>query len=177
MDLDSVTVTMTAGDRRGGDAVHLEDGCTGRIGELTVTQSIADGIKIAEGAHDLTIYGGTVRCPAKSPTLHQDGIQVMGGDRIRFQNLHVDCGRGRTILVNSNFFIRQAGGSTAPPTDVVCDHCSFGGDAAHTVSVQDSVRSGVTNSVLCPARFSRQMLAVGHERSSPSTSGNTIGAC
>ena len=62
MDLDSVTVTMTAGDRRGGDAVHLEDGCTGRIGKLTVTQSIADGVKVAEGAHDLTIGGGTIRC-------------------------------------------------------------------------------------------------------------------
>jgi hypothetical protein len=50
VDLASVTVRMTpsyAGGRHFGDAVHLESGCTGRIGKLTVTTSIADGVKIA----------------------------------------------------------------------------------------------------------------------------------
>ena len=40
VDLDSVTVTMTpkaAGPRSGEDAIHLQPGCTGTIGKLTVT--------------------------------------------------------------------------------------------------------------------------------------------
>ena len=42
VDLDSVTVTMTpatSSERRDQDAVHLEPGCTGRIGRIDVTQS------------------------------------------------------------------------------------------------------------------------------------------
>ena len=111
---------MSDGGRRDGDAVHLEDGCTGRIGLLTVTQSIADGVKVAEGAHDLTIEGGSIRCLAKLPVLHQDGIQVMGGARITFENLNVSCGRPGESLINSNLFIKESGRSTTPPTDVVC---------------------------------------------------------
>ena len=107
---------MKGAGRLGGDAVHLEDGCTGRIGLLTVTQSVADGVKVAEGAHDLTIGGGTIRCLGKTPNVHQDGIQVMGGARIRFENLTVRCGRPGESLINSNLFINQTGRSTAPPT-------------------------------------------------------------
>jgi hypothetical protein len=173
-----VTMTAAAGaDRRTADAIHLRPGCTGEIGRIVVTQSAGDGIKVAEGVHDLTVYGGVVRCLAKAPRLHQDGVQVMGGARITFRNLRIDCGRADDTLVNSNLFIREGGKSLTPPTDVVCDHCSFGGGAAHTVSVQDSIRSGVTDSTLCPARYSRQMLAVGPEAVDPVTSGNRIGAC
>ncbi len=177
MDLDSVTVTMTAGDRRGGDAVHLEDGCTGRIGELTVTQSIADGVKVAEGAHDLTIGGGTIRCLAKLPVLHQDGIQVMGGARITFRNLTVSCGRAGESLINSNLFIKESGRSTTPPTDVVCIDCTFGGDAAHTVNIQASVRSGVEDSSLCKAKWPKLTLTIGPDAVDPVDARNTISDC
>jgi hypothetical protein len=179
VDLDSVTVTMTPSypSRRGGDAVHLEPGCTGRIGKLNVTTSIADGVKVADGAHDLTIGGGSVRCLAKLPRLHQDGIQAMGGLRITFRNLTVDCGRAGERLINSDLFIKMSSRSTAPPTDVVCVDCYFGGEAAHTVSIQASVRSGAESSTLCSAKYSRLTLDVGPDAVDPVTSGDSLGTC
>ena len=82
VDLDSVSVTMTSAisSRRGADAIHLEPGCTGRIRHLEVLTAAADAVKVAEGVHDLAIDGGSIVCTAKLPTMHQDGIQVMGGD-------------------------------------------------------------------------------------------------
>jgi len=179
VDLDSVTVTMTPNypSRRGGDAVHLEAGCTGRIGKLTVTTSIADGVKIGDGAHDLTIGGGSVRCLAKLPTLHQDGIQAMGGARITLRNLTIDCGRSDERLINSNLFIKKAGRSLEPPTDVVCVDCYLGGSAAHTVSIQASVRSGVRSSTLCSAKYAKLTLDVGPQAVDPVTAGDSVGTC
>jgi hypothetical protein len=177
VDLDSVTVTMKAGGRRGGDAVHLEDGCTGRIGQLAVTQSVADGVKVAEGAHDLTIGGGRIRCLAKIPNVHQDGIQVMGGERITFQHLTVDCGRPGESLINSNLFIKESGRSTTPPTDVVCVDCTFGGGAAHTVNIQASIRSGVESSSLCSAKYPKLTLMIGPGAIDPVDVRNTISGC
>ena len=49
----------------------------------------------------------------------------MGGTRITFRGLSVDCGRSSDRLINSNLFIKQAGKATEPPTDVVCDRCSL----------------------------------------------------
>jgi hypothetical protein len=180
VDLDLVKVTITrpdTGDRRREDAVHLQPGCTGRIGRLEVVQYRADGVKVVAGVHDLTVGGGSVRCLAKAPVLHQDGIQVMGGARITFRGLSIDCGRSTDRLINSNLFIKQAGKATEPPSDVVCDRCSFGGWAAHTVSVQDSVRSGVTNSSLCLARFPQLTLTVGKGAQDPVVQANSIRQC
>jgi hypothetical protein len=173
-----VTMNDTGGfDKRNKDAVHLEAGCTGTIRRVIVTQYVGDGIKGAEGAHDLTIDSGSIRCLAKAPTLHQDGIQVMGGERITFHGLAVDCGRPGEKLINSNLFIRQGGRSTVPPTDVVCVGCTFGGYAAHTVSIQNSIRSGVQDSSICEARYSRLTLAVGPAAVDPVTKDDKIIQC
>jgi len=179
VDLDSVTVRMTPSypSRRGGDAVHLESGCTGRIGKLTVTTSIADGVKIGDGAHDLTIGGGSVRCLAKLPRLHQDGIQAMGGTRITFRKLTIACGRSGERLINSDLFIKKAGRSLRPPTDVVCVDCYLGGSAAHTVSIQASVRSGVRSSTLCSAKYPKLTLDVGPQAVDPVTAGDSVRTC
>jgi hypothetical protein len=180
VDLASVTVKMTpayTGGRRGGDAIHLENGCTGRIGKLTVVTSIADGVKVADGAHDLTIGGGSVRCLAKLPVLHQDGIQVMGGYRITFRNLHVDCGRPGASLINSNLFIRKAGRSLSPPTDVLCIGCRLGPDAAHTVTIRRSIRSGIESSTICTAKYPRLTLHVGPDAVAPVTRNDSVGRC
>ena len=180
VDLDSVTVTMTpkaGGTRQEKDAVHLQPGCTGTIGRITVTTSVADGIKVAAGVHDLVVAGGTVRCLAKAPTLHQDGIQVMGGDRITFRKMDIDCGRPAESLINSNMFINMAGRATTPPTDVVCDECTFGGGAAHTVLVQNSIRSGVSNSTLCRAKFPNLTLTIGSAAIDPVNVGNKLVDC
>lgn len=176
VDLDSVTVTID-GNSSARDAVHLRDGCTGRIGKLVVNQSIGDGVKVAQGVHDLSIDGGSVRCFAKGPVLHQDGIQVMGGTRITFRNLTVDCGRAGERLINSNLFIKQAGRSIDPPTDVICVDCVFGGGAAHTVNIQTSVRSGVESSTLCTAKYPKLTLTVGAGAVDPVNTGNTVGTC
>lgn len=177
VDLDSVTVTMTAAGRRGGDAVHLANGCTGHIGLLTVTEYVADGVKIADGAHDLTVDGGSIRCLAKTPSVHQDGVQAMGGARITFNKLTVSCGRPGASLINSNLFFNKAGRSSTPPTDVVCVDCVLGGGAAHTVNIQDSVRSGVVGSSLCTAKYPRLTLTIGSGAVAPVDVRNTISGC
>jgi hypothetical protein len=180
VNLDSVTVTMTPasiGSRRDEDAIHLQPGCTGRIGRIDVTQYAADGLKSTEGVHDLTIGGGTIRCLGKAPNLHQDGAQIMGGDRITLENLTIDCGRANDTLINSNLFIKQAGKSADPPTDVVCDHCDLGGFTAHTVNIQASIRSGVTNSTLCSGKYPRLTLTIGSDAQSPVNAGNSVGSC
>jgi hypothetical protein len=175
VDLDLVQVKIASGPRE--DAVHLRDGCTGRIGKLVVDQWSGDGVKVAEGVHDLTVDGGTVRCHAKAPDVHQDGIQVMGGDDILLRDLTIDCGREDERLINSNLFIKQSGRSTSPPKNVVCDGCRLGGWAAHTVDIQSSVDSGVRDSTLCPARFPRLTLTIGPDASRPVNSGNHLEQC
>lgn len=177
VDLDSVDVTVTvdaSSDRV--DGVKLAAGCTGRIGVLTITTSNADAMKVAEGTHDLVVESGSIRCLGKLPTLHQDGVQVMGGSAITFHGLRIDCGRANETLIDSNLFINQSGTSTAPPSDVVCDTCWLGTDAAHTVSLQTSIRSGVRNSVICPAKFPKLTFKPGPEAVDPVTDGNTLPA-
>jgi len=181
VDLDSVSVTMTAAaqsfPRTEEDAIHLESGCTGSIGSITIVQSAGDGLKVGNGAHDITIGGGSIRCLDKSPNLHQDGIQVMSGADITFQNLTVDCGRPGTTGIDSDIFFNKGTLSTVPPTDVVCDGCHFGPGAAHTVSIQDSTGSGVRNSVLCPASFPKLTLAIGPDAVDPVNVGNQLVDC
>jgi hypothetical protein len=180
VDLDLVKVTITRaalGDRRNRDAVHLRQGCSGRIGRLEIVQWYGDGVKVAQGAHDLTVGGGSIRCLGKGPVLHQDGIQVMGGERIAFDHLSIDCGRRNSRLINSNFFVNQGRRSTEPPREVVCDECSLGSWAAHTVSVQRSIRSGVENSTICVARFPQETVAVGTPAIAPVREGNHVHQC
>jgi hypothetical protein len=180
VDLDSVTVIMTPsaiGTGQARDAIHLQPGCTGTIGRIDVTTSIADGIKVAGGVHDLVVGGGKVHCLAKKPVLHQDGIQVLGGERITFKNMNVDCGRPAESLINSNMFINMAGRASTPPTDVVCNGCTFGGGAAHTVSVQNSIRSGVENSTICRAKYPNLTLTIGSGAVDPVNVDNKVIDC
>jgi hypothetical protein len=161
VDLDSVTVTVTPASKQQ-DAIHLSHGCTGRIGTIDVLiETLADGIKIGEGAHDLVIGGGTIRCIAKKPRQHQDGVQAMGGQRVHFTGLDVEC----LSASNSEFFPSQGSNSKEPPTEVVCSSCRFGatptdprtGHAikgpASTVFIGRSVRSGVERSSICPGHY------------------------
>jgi hypothetical protein len=179
VDLDSVSVTMTSAytTRRGGDAVHLEPGCTGRIGRIDVVTSVADAVKVAEGVHDLAIGSGSIQCAAKLATVHQDGVQVMGGLRITFRGLRIDCGRSDEGLINSNLFIKRSGRSVNPPTDVVCVDCFLGGSAAHTASIQESVRSGLVSSTLCTAKYSKLTMTIGAGAVDPVDVDNTLGSC
>jgi len=180
VDLDTVTVTVTPASTQK-DAIHLSAGCTGRIGSIDVLiETLADGIKIGEGAHDLAIGTSTIRCVARAPILHQDGVQAMGGRRIHFTGLDVEC----LSANNSEFFLNQGKNSAEPPTDVVCSSCHFGatptdprtGHAikgpASTVFISHSLRSGVENSVICPGHYFQ--LRIGADAVDPVNRGNTL---
>lgn len=180
VDLDMVTVTVTPASKQQ-DAIHLGAGCTGRIGTVDIlVQTLADGIKIGDGAHDLAIGNGTIRCVARAPMAHQDGVQAMGGQRIHFTGLDVEC----LSASNSAFFLNQGRSSPNPPTDIVCSSCRFGatptdpltGHAvkgpATTVFVGHSLRSGVENSLVCPGHY--HQLRISKDAMDPVNRGNTL---
>jgi hypothetical protein len=147
VDLDLVKVTMrTAVD----DAVRLDENCSGRIGRIEVDTWTADGIKVQNHgavAHDLVVESGYIKCHDVFGEYHQDGIQAMGGHRLTFRNLAVDC------LGNANLFVNRAGARVSTPTDVVCERCVLGPNSAQTLFAGTSVRSGTRDSTICTGRY------------------------
>lgn len=156
VDLDRLEVTVRTADI---DAVQLGPGCTGRIGELVVVQHRQDGVKVAEGAHDIVVERGTIECRGKKAGAHQDGVQVLGGERITFVDLRVDC----PSATNSAFFIRQGGQSRKVPTDIVCERCFFRG-GGYAVRINESLRSGVRDSTVCTGSFGALKILGGARR-------------
>jgi hypothetical protein len=148
VDLDLVKVTIRNVHT---DAIQLGRGCTGTIRRIEVETSSRDGVKVSaveNGPHDIEIGGGYVRCLGKtSPEVHQDGIQVMGGERITFRDLEISCSSGP----NGQLFINAV--HSGLPTDVVCESCTFGAGAASTLIVGRSVRSGARDSLVCEGRY------------------------
>lgn len=149
VDFDLVKVTINPGRPEKKDAIHLSglgDECTGRIGRIEVDTWAADGVKVHQEAHDLVIEGGYVRCHAKEGAVHQDGIQAMGGTRVTFRGLEVDCKTAN----NSAMFINQGAGGNGMPTDIVCDGCTLkkGTDRNRVLRIGNSVRSGARNSTV-----------------------------
>jgi hypothetical protein len=147
VDLNLVRVTMRTANS---DAIVLEENCTGRIGRVEVETWTADGIKVQNGgrvAHDLVIESGYVRCHEVADGAHQDGIQVMGGSRLTFRELRIDC------LGNANLFLSKGGLGASTPTDVVCEDCVLGPHSSQTLFYADSVRSGARSTTICTGRF------------------------
>jgi hypothetical protein len=138
VDLDLVKVTMRSASKH---AVFLERGCTGRIARIEVDTWQEDGVKVA-GASDLVVGGGYIRCHDRNASVHQDGVQAQGGQRVTFNKLTIDCPSSN----NAAFFVSRAG--PALPTDIVCDRCTLK-PANSTVNIKLSVRSGVRNSTIC----------------------------
>jgi hypothetical protein len=148
IDLDLVKVTMrTAVD----DAIHLRPGCTGRIGRVEIDTWTADGIKInseyAPVPQDILIGGGYINCHERYGSIHQDGVQAMGGERILFQGLAVRC----TTAGNAQFFVQAAVGGL--PRDIVCEGCLLGPGGSTTLRIEASHRSGARDTLLCKARY------------------------
>lgn len=143
VDLDLVKVSNPPGD-----AISFAAGCTGVIRRIEIDTRMTDGVKIKQGAHDIQVGGGYVKCTGFKPGAHQDAVQAMSGQRITFTSVEFDC------LGNSNFFVNRANGST--PTDIVCDGCRFGAKTSTTVRVNVSVRSGARNSQGCVGRNVRR---------------------
>lgn len=146
VDLDLVRITMRTVAR---DAIFLRERCSGRIGRIEVRTWTRDGLKVNARfpvAHDLVIGGGYIRCFGQVGG-HQDGIQVMGGERITFRNLEVNC----NTRTNAQLFISGIRG--AIPENVVCVNCVLGGGSAQTLFVANAIRSGARSSVICRGRY------------------------
>ena len=147
VDIDLVRVTMPTAVE---DAIRLDQDCSGRIGRVEVDTWTADGIKVQNRgtvAHDLVIESGYVKCHDVVGDYHQDGIQVMGGYRLTFRKLAIDC------LRNANLFIALGGAEASIPTDVVCERCMLGPNSAQTLFWGPSVRSGARDTTICTGRF------------------------
>ena len=144
VDIDRITITIESTDS---DAIHLGLGCRGTIRELQVVTHRLDGVKVSEGAHDVVVEKGFVTCAGQRPGSHQDGVQVMGGTRITFRELRIDC-----PTKSSGFFVREGGKGRETPTDVVCEECHILG-GGYSVRVNESVRSGVRDSTVCEGGF------------------------
>jgi len=158
------------------DGVKFQSGCTGTINSLNITTQSGDAIKIQEGAHDLTVNGGSVICTDKLPTLHQDALQALGGSNVKFNNVTLSCGRTNQDLIDANWRVAKAGASVNPPDGIVCDHCYLGPDTAHTVDIQESTNSGVSNSTVCPSKFHKAQLTftIGPDAVNPINDSNTF---
>jgi hypothetical protein len=146
VNLSLVKITMHAE----ADAIHLRENCSGRIGRIEVDTWTLDGLKVnapAPAAHDLTIEGGYIRCHARATGAHQDGIQAMGGSRITFRNLELNCNSNP----NAQLFLAASNGGR--PTDIVCDGCFLGSGAGSSLFIATSTRSGARNTLICPGRF------------------------
>jgi hypothetical protein len=147
VDLDLVKVTMRT---RKDNAINLRGGCTGRIGRVVVETWTDDGIKVHRGLqvpHDLVIESGLVVCHEHSPLLHQDGVQVMAGERITFRNLVVRCAGGG----NAQFFVAAV--FPAMPTEIVCEHCLLGVGKSSGLRIGRSLRSGARDTLICRNRY------------------------
>lgn len=147
VDLDLVRVTMR---KRVNEAISLGQNCTGRIGRIEVETWTGDGVKVQNSgrvAHDFVIESGYIKCHDILGEYHQDGIQVMGGRRITFRGLRVDC------LGNSNLFVAEGGLQASTPTEVVCEGCVLGPNSGQTLFYGGSIRSGARDTTICTGRF------------------------
>jgi hypothetical protein len=151
------------------DAVEIGFGCNGRIGELVVVQYQQDGVKVTAGSYDLVVEKGTIECVEQKIGGHQDGVQAMGGTRITFKNLRVDC-----PTRSSGFFVREGGRGDELPTEVVCEDCWIRG-GGYSVRVNESVRSGVRNSTVCAGEFGGIKILEGAV--DPVERGNSVVSC
>ena len=146
VNLDLVKITMRTA---ASDGIYLRQNCSGRIGRIEVATWTGDGLKVnapAPVAHDLVIEGGYIRCYGQTRG-HQDGIQAMGGQRITFRNLEINCNSNP----NAQLFLSASNGGH--PTDIVCDGCTLGRGAAQTLFITTSTRSGARNSTICQGRY------------------------
>lgn len=154
--IDWLRVTVTPTSPGSDDGVNIGSGCTGRIGRLDIIQNTnGDGMKIGEGSHDVVIASGTFtfnNCHDGSAA-HQDAVQAMGGQRVTLTYnvvLNPPAGCQKGPINDSAFFMNQGTNSTEPPTDIVCDTCTLrSSNLTNTAFVNNSVRSGLRNSLIC----------------------------
>ena len=160
VNLDSVTITIDQPVVEEG--VRLGPGCTGRIGKITVITQGGDGIKVTDGASDLTVGSGSVTCGIPTGLNNVDtdqyGIRVWGGNRVTFAGMYVDC-QAKTAsgsyASRMELFINQSPKWTAAtdaqkPTKVLFVNGCLASGPQKTVNIGTSLQSGVATSVVYP---------------------------
>ena len=73
--------------------------------------------------------------------------------------------------MNANLFIALSGSGASTPTDILFEDGRLGPNAAHTILLADSLRSGARNTIICPGNvnFDIQSTAI-----NPINQGNTL---
>jgi hypothetical protein len=109
------------------DALSLPSGCYNvTIDRLELETWSADGIKVQNAgtpAHHVTINGGFLRGYAiHDPSVHQDGIQTMGGHDLTFNNLAWDFVGGGGGCI----FLAHGGSGAEIPMRMTFNHCAIG---------------------------------------------------
>ncbi|HEU4449886.1 MAG TPA: hypothetical protein VFR63_07910 [Gaiellaceae bacterium] len=104
-----------------------------------------DAVKVGQSSHDLVITG-RANC-GRSGAIHQDAVQVMSGERIKFVRFRSGNPREHRWTcwgAGGGFFISHVNGTR--PNRVVCVRCRI---AAYNQSmrVHSSVRSGARRSI------------------------------
>jgi hypothetical protein len=145
---DGTVVYVTIDRPSGPDAVHLDRGCSGSI-EVHIVTNSHDGVKVHAGSHDLQITGD-ITCNGRYQDVHQDGIQVMGGEHVligsetRPRSMVINCPTGN----NGGVFVNAGRSRWEIPKDIVVDHADIleGNAAVHIGG--DSIDAGVRDSTL-----------------------------
>jgi hypothetical protein len=130
------------------DAVHIDDGCTGRL-YVRVWTNGADGMKLHTGAHDLLITGN-ITCDGRYGDKHQDGVQAMGGQNIQLGDgshmgsfwVYCPTGNNGALFTNSGLY------HNSTPTDIVCDACDLYENNVAVHIGPDSDSTGARHSIL-----------------------------
>jgi hypothetical protein len=150
-----VNVTIDKGTNM--DAVHIDSGCTGVL-TVNVTDSSRDCMKIHTGAHDLTIYGRCTMLDREDNSVHQDGVQALGGSNVTLKNFIVTgcpgapfscAGRHGSDLSPHALFINAGAGGHSNPDHIICDHCQLD-FAGMGVEIGNSKNSGAKDSKIQP---------------------------
>ena len=131
------------------DGVQIAAGCTGYIGRLEVDTWSADGVHVGAFAHDLVVDGGYVHSHgvcSSCGSVHIDGVQVLGGQRITFRNMDVNY----QTATNSALYINCGRSCQDLPTDVVFVNSTFRRSPTQNrvVRIGYSERSGIRNSTV-----------------------------
>jgi hypothetical protein len=136
----SVNLTSVTIMNPTGDAVLIKAGCTGYIGMITVVDNSGDPIHIGN-AQNLEIGNVNLTCNGHNSTVHQDGIQVMGGTNIRIDSGYVGC-----YSANDSQMMIHGGTGGSIPTNVIINGVTVDprGAGAYGVTNGKSKKSGFT---------------------------------
>lgn len=133
------------GQLAGARVGYLGKDCSGTI-DVDIFNSVGDGFKVGGGTHDLTVTG-KITCRGRVDGVHQDGIQVLNGERVTFKDMVIDCptSNNGALWIESN---GHGGPESSWPHSVVCDGCTLRGGNASLNLGMHTVSSGARNSTL-----------------------------